>query len=165
MAEEIKCPVCGKAGINDYHNKDVTCPCCGSDLSVFRVIDNIPEGKSNKTGFIWKCIAGLACVTTLGFGILANNYRSSNESRIAESVLFQDSIKSLKSEIADLKNKSEVSVPTQPTYHKHVVLPGDNLWKISRRYYNTGTRYAEIAEWNNIDVHATITAGDTLIIK
>lgn len=164
MAEEFKCPVCGKAGINDYHNEDVICPCCGSDLSVFRVIDNIPESISNKKGVFWKCIAGAACVVAIVFGFSANSYHASEELAKAETAQYIDSISSLSAQIAKLKKQS-VDKPVHPTYHKHIVLPGDNLWKISRRYYNTGTRYAEIAEWNNIDVHARITAGDTLIIK
>ena len=43
MAENTKCPVCGKTGIPDFLNEDVKCPCCGSDLSIYRVIEQIPE--------------------------------------------------------------------------------------------------------------------------
>ncbi len=35
------CPVCGKAGIPNYHSHDVVCPQCNSDLSVFRQIDQL----------------------------------------------------------------------------------------------------------------------------
>ncbi|MDE7392943.1 MAG: hypothetical protein K2M80_00510, partial [Muribaculaceae bacterium] len=37
------CPVCGKAGIPNYHSHDVVCPQCNSDLSVFRLIDQLSE--------------------------------------------------------------------------------------------------------------------------
>ena len=70
---------------------------------------------------------------------------------------FKEDIKSLNLNISELEN-------SQP-YYKHIVLPGDNLWKISYRYYNTGTRYKEIAEWNNLNTEATISIGDTLLIK
>lgn len=54
MAENTKCPVCGKTGIPDFLNEDVKCPCCGSDLSIYRVIEQIPE-EGHKTN-IWKPI-------------------------------------------------------------------------------------------------------------
>ena len=50
-------------------------------------------------------------------------------------------------------------------YHKHIVLQGDNLWKISRRFYGTGTRYTDIAKWNNMSIDANIAPGDTILIK
>ncbi|MDE6246633.1 MAG: hypothetical protein K2M41_02170 [Muribaculaceae bacterium] len=40
------CPVCGKAGIPNYHSHDVVCPQCNSDLSVFRQIDQLPDNQS-----------------------------------------------------------------------------------------------------------------------
>lgn len=50
MAENTKCPVCGKTGIPDFLNEDVKCPCCGSDLSIYRVIEQIP-GEGHKQIF------------------------------------------------------------------------------------------------------------------
>ncbi|MBD5283788.1 MAG: N-6 DNA methylase [Bacteroides sp.] len=40
------CPVCGKAGIPNYHSHDVVCPQCNSDLSVFRQIDQLPDDQA-----------------------------------------------------------------------------------------------------------------------
>ncbi len=40
---KVVCPVCGKAGIPNYHTHDVVCPQCNSDLSVFRQIAELPE--------------------------------------------------------------------------------------------------------------------------
>ena len=37
------CPVCGKSHIPNYRNQDVVCPQCGSDLSVFRQIDQLSD--------------------------------------------------------------------------------------------------------------------------
>ncbi len=37
------CPVCGKAHIPDYKSNDVICPQCGTDLSVFRQIDQLSD--------------------------------------------------------------------------------------------------------------------------
>lgn len=40
------CPVCGKAGIPNYHSHDVVCPQCNSDLSVFRQIYQLPDDQA-----------------------------------------------------------------------------------------------------------------------
>ncbi|MDE5688650.1 MAG: methyltransferase domain-containing protein [Paramuribaculum sp.] len=37
------CPVCGKRHIPNYKNQDVVCPQCGTDLSVFRQIDQLSD--------------------------------------------------------------------------------------------------------------------------
>lgn len=36
--DQIICPVCGKVGIKDFHQEDVVCPCCGTDLSIYRML-------------------------------------------------------------------------------------------------------------------------------
>lgn len=40
------CPVCGKKHIPNYKEQDVVCPQCNSDLSVFRQIDQLPDGQA-----------------------------------------------------------------------------------------------------------------------
>ena len=47
--KDLKCPVCGKNGIPDFHEEDVVCPCCGSDLSIYHKLSDlsgINRGKS-----------------------------------------------------------------------------------------------------------------------
>lgn len=68
MAENTKCPVCGKTGIPDFLNEDVKCPCCGSDLSIYRVIEQIPE-EGHKTN-IWKPISVVAIIAATGLGVM-----------------------------------------------------------------------------------------------
>lgn len=68
MAENTKCPVCGKTGIDDYLNNDVKCPCCGSDLNIYRVIEQIPE-EGHKTN-IWKPISVVAILAATGLGVM-----------------------------------------------------------------------------------------------
>lgn len=40
------CPVCGKKHIPNYKEQDVVCPQCNSDLSVFRLIDRLPDDQA-----------------------------------------------------------------------------------------------------------------------
>lgn len=157
------CPVCGKVGINNYHNEDIICPCCGSDLSIFRVINNIPTS-STKPSYIWKGVSVVVTIIALFVGYSLFSQR--NAIKIANSELSNknDSISLLTQEIS-LLNKKLDEKKVEIVYHKHIVRSGDNLWNISHRYYNTGTRYKEIAQWNNITDYSSLKVGDILIIK
>ena len=101
MSDEIKCPVCGKVGIPDYHAEDTVCPQCGSDLSIFRVIDHIPDTDAKKKN-VWMPIAAVAILTTavLG-GIMLFQGRTVPmvEDRSSEIACLQDSIKTLKARL------------------------------------------------------------------
>ena len=51
MDEQITCPVCGKVGIPDYHKDEVVCPCCGTNLSIYKMLadsqsDHTPKEKN-----------------------------------------------------------------------------------------------------------------------
>ncbi len=166
MVQEIKCPVCGKAGINNYHNEDIICPCCGSDLSIFRVIDNVSDNDSRK-GLTWKIVSSVLFVFAFVLAVICFNYSTSINLDKEQLAQVNDSLVEMKSQVSLLKKDllKMQSAPIQVSYHRHIVLQGDNLWKISRRYYGKGTRYKEIAEWNNISVNACIAPGDTILIK
>lgn len=165
MADEIKCPVCGKVGIPDYNAEDTVCPQCGSDLSIFRVIDQIPQKTGGKIN-VWMPIAAVAIVATavLG-GILIKRpsvETTNNDKLVAQVTLLQDSINKLNSQI------SSPVVPTEtptPSGFKYVVKKGDSFWSISHRFYHTGTRYEEVAAANGLDSKSKLAVGDTLIIK
>ena len=47
MENRNTCPICNKIGIKDFLKEDVVCPCCGSDLSVYRKIDILSECNNN----------------------------------------------------------------------------------------------------------------------
>lgn len=166
MSEEIKCPVCGKAGIQDYHSKDIICPCCGSDLSIFRVIDQIPDSSSQKKSIIWKSITAIACAFALA---LSWNYYIHSKAITKQKVEYaqlQDSLNVVKSELSNLQKEVSIKQPIEfLSGYKYVVRKGDSFWKISTRFYNTGAKCSDIAKWNNIDINETLTPGDTLIIK
>lgn len=168
MSEEIKCPVCGKAGIQDYHSEDIICPCCGSDLSIYQLIDQIPEKSGNKSSLVWKSVAGIACVAAIVLSFTIINNRKEYSYAKTEYAQLQDSVVVLNGQIVSLNDKLKNASANTPVVvgHKYVVRKGDSLWKISSRLFGTGTKYKEIASWNNIDVaQPSITPGDTLIIK
>lgn len=166
MSDEIKCPVCGKVGIPDYHAEDTVCPQCGSDLSIFRVIDQIPQGDVKKRN-VWMPIAAVAILTTAVFGgilLFKDSKVPAVEDRSSEIACLQDSIKTLKAQI-ETTTGSMSNTPSQSEGFKYVVRKGDSFWSISKRFYHTGTRYEEVAAANGLDSNSKLNVGDTIIIK
>ena len=166
MSGEIKCPVCGKVGIPDYHAEDTVCPQCGSDLSIFRVIDQIPQGDVKKRN-VWMPIAAVAILTTAVLGGIML-FQDSNvpvvEDRSSEIACLQDSIKTLNAQIENTKTTTPDKL-IQSEGFKYVVRKGDSFWSISKRFYHTGTRYEEVAAANGLDSNSKLNVGDTIIIK
>lgn len=159
--DNTKCPVCGKVGIPDFHNSDVVCPQCGTDLSIYRVIDQIPtEPQKN----IWKPISAVAIIAVAVLGIMLmipTEKPVVDVTSTPEHVQLQDSIGRLNSQISELANRP-VSVSSS---YKYVVRKGDCFWTISKRVYGTGTRCNEIAEYNGMSLNDALHTGDTLKIK
>lgn len=160
--DNIKCPVCGKVGIPDYHNSDVVCPQCGSDLSIYRIIDQIPtEPKKN----IWKLISAVAFIAAVVLGVML--LKPTPPTPIAditnspEYIQLQDSIRVLNSNIEDLRNNAKSLLQS----YTYIVRKGDCFWTISKRVYGTGSRYKEIADINGKNTNDVLHTGDTLIIK
>ena len=44
-----KCPICDNPGIPDYHLQNVICPHCGSDLSIYKKINDAARLDNPKT--------------------------------------------------------------------------------------------------------------------
>lgn len=159
MAENTKCPVCGKTGIPDYLNEDVTCPCCGSNLNIYRLIDRIPE-EGHKFN-IWKPISAVAFIATVGLGVLFFTQKPT------VSVSPTDDIAQLKDsiEVLNMQLQSRASNEQSNFGYKYAVLRGDSYWSISKKFYGTGTRADELAKRNNRTIETPLIIGDTLIIK
>lgn len=164
MADEIKCPVCGKVGIPDYHAEDTVCPQCGSNLSIFRVIDQIPEGKPKRN--VWMPIAAVAILATAVLGgilIFSPKTTTPQEGNQTEYIAkLNDSIQILNQQLQAIEKPV---LDNGQSGFKYVVKPGDSFWSISKRFYHTGTRYEEIASANGLDANSKLNVGDTIVIK
>lgn len=159
--ENLKCPVCGKPDVGDYHNEDVICPQCRSDLSIYRVIENIPQGKMKFN--IWKPISAaafLAAAVCAFFLISRPGNIPIKQDYKSQLALLQDTIKVLRS---DLHQYTE-NVTSQPSF-PYVIRKGDSYWSVSKKLYGTGTKANEIAEYNGRTLETPLIVGDTLKIK
>lgn len=160
MGKNIKCPVCGKADIPNYLNEDIKCPCCGSDLSIYRIIEKIPEDGHKLNA--WKPISVVTILVAVGLTFAFYTQRSSvslESSRLLAQ--FKDSIEVLNDRL-DQRQDIEVQYVSEYSY---TVLRGDSYWSISKKFYGTGTRAAEIAQYNNKTLETPLKIGDILKIK
>lgn len=168
MSDAIKCPVCGKVGIPDYHAEDTVCPQCGSDLSIFRVIDQIPHAGVKKRN-VWIPIAAVAILTTAVLGgilLFQDPKDSTTEDQSNRIACLQDSINVLKSRLDESTvTAQETQSSARSEGFRYVVRKGDSFWSISKRFYHTGTRHEEVAATNGLDSNSKLNVGDTIIIK
>ena len=170
---EISCPICGKYDIPDFYSQDVICPCCGSDLSIYRLVDQIKadlkpkpkaETKSNKpTIYVF---ASAIVILLLVSGLLITRVSgytaklSASEAKYEALVIENEALKGQISQSEDnIESNKELSG------FKYIVREGDSFWSISKKLYGTGTRYKEIADANNLTLTAVLNIGDELIIK
>ena len=165
--ERNKCPICDKTGIPDFLNEDVVCPCCNSDLRIYRKIHlfstNTNESPKNK----WSIVFVLLLVIVLA--IVGLRYTKLSE--------FQEQIACMKTQLVEkdayivqlldsIKKMSEpVSKSNKENSHWYVVKPGDSFCKISRIFYGTETKYETIMKLNNLKSNTILQPGDSIRIK
>ncbi len=172
MNEQIKCPVCGKAGIPDYHKEDVVCSCCGTDLSIYKLLSDSQEKSTpnNKNSEIWKIAtaasAAIAITVIVVSCILRQIDISNAPSELEkENTLLRDSVATLASK---LEEASEEIVSLEKQIRKtpsseiiYIVKKNDSPCKISRKLYGTESRYREI----EAIITKPLQPGDTLKLK
>lgn len=121
MTDSTRCPVCGRKDIPDYHQGDVRCPDCGSNLKVFRLLDKIEQDSKAKST-VWKPVAIGAMVAAALFAFLFLTKGTSPTADKERIALLEDSIASMRDNAvgqkkpavatADLKAESKEGVKT-----------------------------------------------------
>ena len=171
--KDLKCPVCGKNGIPDFHEEDVVCPCCGSDLSIYHKLSDlsgINRGKSvrNKSCKYLTFFAGILIFVSITSCIFLYIQRSqindlSKNVQIAteQNSLLNDSIICLNKKIAA---QSILHKDSSKSARIYVVKKGDSFCKISRQLYGTEARYFEIVKLKNLNAKTILHKGDSLIV-
>lgn len=170
MSEVVKCPVCGKAGIPDYHKEEVVCPCCGTDLSIYKMLSDSKETvklqeTNNKRWKIATAASAAIAILTLIFVFLPKKQEVIDNPELINKVeLLGDSINRLtkqlnlaKQEIANLKKAKSIDT----SGNIYIVKRNDSPCKISRKLYGTESRYKEIEAL----ITKPLQPGDTLILK
>lgn len=166
MDKNYKCPICNKAGIPDFINEDVVCPCCNSDLSIYRKIhlSSMNTNKNNSKRWIITTIFMFIICLFLSCCLYCI-YSDSHEQICA----MENNLKEKDTLIEQLKN----AIKKQPKFVQkeqngmfwYVVRPGDSFCKISKSIYGTENRYKEIIKINNLRDNAILHPGDSILIK
>lgn len=148
--DQIICPVCGKVGIKDFHQEDVVCPCCGTDLSIYRMLRDVNNASQP--------------IVPSGASYLMLCEKPSKKTDSSELSILRDSINTLKKEIELTKQNVHTShVQSAETGDTlYVVRKNDSPCKISRKLFGTESRYKEIEEAMKKPL---LKPGDTLILK
>lgn len=165
--ESNKCPICDKTGIPDFINEDVVCPCCNSDLRIYRKIHlsstNTNGGKTSK----WPVVFVLLLMIILA--IVGWRYTKISD--------FQKQISCMKIQLVEkdalivqlldsIKDLSQPIVKSNlENSHWYVVKPGDSFCKISRIVYGTENKYKTIIKLNNLKSNTILQPGDSIRIK
>lgn len=171
MENVFTCPVCNKTGIPDFKNENVVCPCCGTDLSVYKTINAAQkatihrEGKNKKA----RILAALSLVVAVA-SLITCAYlyytkppvkETDNDNLIAQIATLKQENKSLSDSIAVLNKKT----PARRTY---TVVKGDCPWRISEKVFGDGRRYDELLRLNNMSTandFNKVKVGETLYIE
>jgi len=159
-----KCPVCGKSDIPDYLHEDVICPCCGSDLSVFKMVDELESNRASSSAF-WKIAFVVLCVMAIVYmGLLVAKPDIADGN--GDTSVLTATIDSLKGVNEGLSGQLKaMTQENEPSYFAYVVRHGDSFRLISRRLYGTERFWSEIAKSNGIADTDILHPGDTLKIK
>ena len=169
MSESITCPVCGKVGIPDYHKDEVVCPCCGTNLSIYKMladsqITQTTEETNDKKWKIATAASAAIAILALIFVCLPKQKEVVDDAELSNKVvILEDSIRSLTSQLK-LANQEIANLRAQPAVGSdkiYIVKKNDSPCKISRKLYGTERRYKEI----EAIITKPLQPGDTLHIK
>jgi len=171
MSEVIKCPVCDKAGIPDYHKEEVVCPCCGTDLSIYKLLSDskeTPQATNNKRWKIATAASAAIAIIALIFVWLPNQQKTVEYEELDKKVkVLTDSIIFLTNQL-NLANQKYINLRNTNVTdgslsdNIYIVKRNDSPCKISWKLYGTEKRYKEIEA---IMPRPILHPGDTLKLK
>jgi len=150
----MDCPICKKVGIDLSQKK---CPQCGSDLSA---LYNINLFKSKITQrYYSKILLPIFILATFLLIILSIQYVGI----VKTNKLLQDQIVNLKDSVDkkmvimdSIKIHSDLESSNIAGEIKYIVKKNDSLWKLSKIFYDDGSKYYKINDYNNLSSNLLI---------
>lgn len=174
MENIVKCPICGKEGIPDFHKEDVVCPCCGSDLSVYHKLYDMSslEGQENSHNnkniyyLAGLCALLLVCSCSFAFWMMNSNHQKYIEIGQLEKKIthLNESINQLKLSRTQTLTKQFASQEQgiTGTTKSYCVKKGDSFCRISKQELGSENRYREIITLNGLNAKSILHEGDSL---
>jgi cell division protein FtsB len=184
----MECPLCKHVGLGaEVEN----CPSCKADLTTFHSLDAIETSikKQKKTTAIFVILfilALLGCVAiyllkspssepivdkekVAEYEITIQGLTNENQSLKASVASLQEEKTALEKEAVQPEAGSAAADPgsstAEPEIITHVILEGESLFSIAKKYLGNGDLYPKIASDNGIDDPDIIIAGKEIIIN
>jgi DNA-directed RNA polymerase subunit RPC12/RpoP len=166
--KNYNCPICNKSGLEDYRKKEIKCPNCGSDLSVFVEIKQTTK-RCHKLKIAIFATFFTASIFII-FLILSLNKTNENlNASLDRNIVLSDSLV-IKAKIIKHLNDSidsiqQTQVGNQDNIAKYyIVKKGDSFCRISYTLFRTEKFAKDIAELNGKDLRSLIFPGTKLLI-
>ncbi len=166
MPSNVSCPVCNKAGLQDYTATPTVCPQCNSDLKPYLLLHSVAKANSKKATLFTLGVAFLVCLfAILYFTSLPGKKQIANDNRKTIKQ-FQDSINSLQASIVHLKSVTlENKNSDKEIIIQYKIKYGDYPAKIAQFFYNDWRMYKKIESDNNLKQPYELKVGQILFIK
>jgi len=166
--ENYNCPICNKPGLEDYRKKEIKCPNCESDLSVFVDIkQTTTKGRKLKIEFFAVFYVAASLIIFLILSL--NRTNAKLDSSFARNVGLSDSlvikakiIKHLNGRIDSIHHAQVSNQDSISNYYS--VKKGDSFCKISYTLFGTYKFAKDIAELNGKDLRSLIFPDTKLLI-
>lgn len=148
-----KCPICGSQGIPAYDKEDVICPCCNSDLRIYRVLSEIAASsdhsvsKGSKLRKWILVMPAIFVVLTLAFVLITRTnttFQPSVTEKTGDIALLRDSLDVLKAQLSCLGGINASSADSGNVISYYVV-HGDSPWGIVKKVLGVSDNWSEIA--------------------
>lgn len=161
---QFNCPVCNKAGLQDYTATPTICPQCNSDLKPFLLLHSISKPNSNKFALFALALVGVV-LAILYFNSLFDRKKIVNENSKAI-IQLQDSINTLQTTFAKTQTvESENKSSQKEIIILYKIKKGDYPSKIAQFFYNDWKMYKVIEVDNKLHQPYELKVGKKLIIK
>ncbi|MDJ0510572.1 MAG: hypothetical protein QNJ64_15160 [Crocosphaera sp.] len=145
MNTKVDCPVCERLAIEEDN-----CPNCETDLSLIRMLMELPEQSLNTMPKSWKylgiSVAVILFILGLTLGGSANYLMSKNEQKIPESSIVNDS-PSLTIENTHTSSSKSSDLKCIDGFY-YTVQKGDYLLKINQKFYGNSDNLGFLLEGN-----------------
>lgn len=148
-----KCPICDNPGIPDYHLQNVICPHCGSDLSIYKKINDAARLDNPKTSDHY-FNAKKILIATLAFICIAAvasfiSYNVSRKPLLEQIEKMNTEINSLNESLAQAKSKAQTKPETAVVENNqfiYEVQKNDSPWTIVRKFFGITYDWKSIAQ-------------------
>ena len=162
----MDCPICQKKGIDDFTKKEMSCPQCDADLSVYKLIHDLEN--SEETQGLFSLPRVVILVLIIAVSAFAFNAEKNNSEKLNVSITeLKSQLNAEQLRSRDLQYSIDVLNDSlrSPRFINYVIQKGDSPWIIAKRFYGNPLKFKVIQLDNNLDQNSKFHPGLTLKIR